>query len=56
MKTTAAILILIVNLWSLMSDTPLHSLFDTATTTEGRVTTMQDPPDDSNNIIIPPPR
>ena len=55
MKTFAAILILIANLWSLTTDSPLRSLFDMETT-EGGVTTMQDPPDDGNTIIQPPPR
>ena len=60
MKTTAAILILIVNLWNLTSNSPLHGLFDKAKTNTGggggAVTMLQDPPDDGNNIIIPPPR
>ena len=56
MKTFAAILILIANLWSLTSNSPLRSLFDMQTTSGGRVTTMQDPPDDGNTIIQPPPR
>ena len=55
MKTFAAILILIANLWSLTSNTPLRSLFDYEDL-GGTVTTMQDPPDDGNTIIQPPPR
>jgi hypothetical protein len=59
MKTFAAILILIANLWSLTNNSPLHSLFDLQKTTSGGggVTTMQDPPEDGGgNVIIPPPR
>jgi hypothetical protein len=54
MKTTAAILILIANLWSLTLGTPLHSLFD-FDDLGGGVTTQQDPPGDGRVIIIPPP-
>lgn len=54
MKTTAAILILIANLWTLAFNTPLRSLFD-SDTLGGVVNTMQDPPDD-DPIFLPPPR
>jgi hypothetical protein len=55
MKTTAAILILLANLWSLTSSTPLRSLFDFENL-GGSVTTQQDPPDDGGVIFLPPPR
>lgn len=56
MKTTAAILILIANLWSLSSsDNPLRPLFDFAEDLGG-VTAQQDPPDDDGPIFSPPPR
>lgn len=56
MKTTTAILILLVNLWSLVSNTPLSNLFDSEGT-GGQVTTQQDPPEDGGGVIIlPPPR
>jgi hypothetical protein len=55
MKTTAAILILIANLWNLTSGTPLRSLFDFEDL-GGGITAQQDPPDDGKVIIIPPPR
>lgn len=55
MKTTAAILILIANLWSLTVGTPLRSLFDSEEI-GGTVHTMQDPPDDGGPIFLPPPR
>ncbi|HEX3129378.1 MAG TPA: hypothetical protein VH394_18730 [Thermoanaerobaculia bacterium] len=55
MKTFAAILILIANLWNLTNSSPLRSLFDASKPT-GDVTTMQDPPDDGTVITIPPPR
>ena len=55
MKTTAAILILIANLWSLTTGSPFHSLFDSEEL-GGTVTTMQDPPDDGGPIYLPPPR
>jgi hypothetical protein len=59
MKTTAAIVILIVNLWSLMfSDNSLRSAFDAqkSSPSGGGVTTMQDPPDDDPPVFLPPPR
>jgi hypothetical protein len=55
MKITAAILILIANLWTLTAGTSLHSLFDSETL-GGTVTTQQDPPDDGGPIYLPPPR
>ena len=55
MKTTAAILILIVNLWNLTTGTPLLSIFDSEDL-GGSVTTQQDPPDDGGVIFLPPPR
>lgn len=58
MKTTAAILILIANLWSLTTGTPLgiplRSLFDFEDL--GGITTQQDPPDDGDPLFNPPPR
>ncbi|MES1211581.1 MAG: hypothetical protein ABUL63_04515 [Acidobacteriota bacterium] len=56
MKTTAAILILIANLWSLTAGNELSSLFDFEKKPSGTVTTMQDPPDDGGPIFLPPPR
>ena len=55
MKTTAAILILIANLWSLTSDSPLSSLFD-FDETGGGIMAQQDPPEDDDPIFLPPPR
>ena len=55
MKTTAAILILIANLWSLTTGTPLRSIFD-FDELGGGITVQQDPPDDGEPIFNPPPR
>jgi hypothetical protein len=55
MKTTAAMLILIVNLWNLTNGTPLLSIFDSEDL-GGSVTAQQDPPDDGGVIFLPPPR
>jgi len=55
--TTVAILILIANLWSLTTNTPLRNLFDSAGTGGNVATQQQDPPEDGGGVIIlPPPR